>query len=133
MTGLIQEGEPWLEWSNWLVQNRDAYLPSSDYLACKIDITSQIDPRFAQFLRPAMVGEININLIELMWGVVPYGIPDLKNPKMISAQEATYLRPDDRVFGLSINGDHRAYPLRITNAHEMVNDIVGGEPISLSW
>jgi len=95
---------------------------------------SQIDPRFRQFLQPAIAGEISVNPIEIMWGgVIPDGIPDLKNPKMISASEATYLEPDDHVFGLSINGDHRAYPLRITNAHEMVNDIVGGEPISLSW
>ena len=39
----------------------------------------------------------------------------------------------DRVFGVTINGESRAYPLRIVNAHEMVNDTVGGEPISLLW
>ena len=43
------------------------------------------------------------------------------------------MNPDDRVFGLEINGDVRAYPLRVVNAHEMVNDSVGGEPISLMW
>ena len=40
---------------------------------------------------------------------------------------------NDRVFGVTINGDSRAYPLRIVNAHEMVNDVVGEEPISLMW
>jgi len=70
LTGLIQEGEPWLEWSNWLVQNRDAYLPPSEYLAWKIDIMSQIDPRFRLFLQPATAGEISVNPIELMWGGV---------------------------------------------------------------
>ena len=64
---------------------------------------------------------------------VPDGIPDLRSPKMLTPEEADYLQPRERVFGISINGDHRAYPLRITNAHEMVNDTVGGEPISLSW
>lgn len=134
LTGHVQEGEPWLEWSNWLVENRDGYPPPSDYLTWKIDIMSQIDSRFSLFLRPATQGQIEVNPTELTWGgVIPDGIPDLKNPKMISAPEAEYLNADDRVFGLSINGDHRAYPLRITNAHEMVNDIVGGEPIALSW
>jgi hypothetical protein len=70
LTGLIQEGEPCLEWSNWLVQNRDAYLPPSEYLAWKIDIMSQIDPRFRLFLQPATAGEISVNPIELMWGGV---------------------------------------------------------------
>ncbi|HIC76097.1 MAG TPA: DUF3179 domain-containing protein, partial [Candidatus Poseidoniales archaeon] len=30
------------------------------------------------------------------------------------------------VFGVTIEGESRAYPLRIVNAHEMVNDVVGG-------
>ena len=49
------------------------------------------------------------------------------------ADEAAYLGLDERVFGVSINGESRAYPLRITNPHEMVNDVLGGEPISLAW
>ena len=52
---------------------------------------------------------------------------------MIPASQATYLNPDDRVFGVSINGEHRSYPLRILNAHETANDIVGGEPIALAY
>jgi len=134
LTGLTFSGSPWLEWSNWLAENHEAYPPPSDYLDWKIDFMSQIDPRFALFLRPAKQGQINVNPTELTWGGVrPDGIPDIRDPKMIPAQEADYLGFDDRVFGLSINGDTRAYPLRIVNAHEMVNDTVGGEPISLSW
>lgn len=134
LTGQAFEGEPWLDWSNWLGKNREAHPPPSDYLAWKIRIMSQIDPRFAQFLRPAAEGQISVDPTELVWGgVIPDGIPDLRDPKMISADEADYLQPEERVFGVSINGDHRAYPLRIANAHEMVNDTVGGEPISLSW
>ena len=45
----------------------------------------------------------------------------------------SYLEPDDRVFGVSINGEHRAYPLRVLNAHELANDELGGEPISLVY
>ena len=40
---------------------------------------------------------------------------------------------DDRVFGVSFNGEHRAYPLRILNAHEMANDVVGGVPFALAY
>ena len=41
------------------------------------------------------------------------GHPDLTNPRVIPRQEAGYLFDDDRVFGVSFNGEHRAYPLRI--------------------
>ena len=94
---------------------------------------SQLSPRFADFLRPAK--ELShINVTEIQWGgVLPDGIPDLQNPPHITPDEATYLEFDERVFGISINGEHRAYPLRITNPHEMVNDTLGGEPIALSW
>jgi len=65
--------------------------------------------------------------------VVKDGIPDLTNPPVISSEEATYLFTSDRVFGVSINGEHRAYPLRILNFHEMANDVVGGVPFALAY
>ena len=49
------------------------------------------------------------------------------------AGDADYLYADERVFGVSINGEHRAYPLRIVNPHEMVNDSLGREPFVLMW
>ncbi|MDX1689373.1 MAG: DUF3179 domain-containing protein, partial [Candidatus Promineifilaceae bacterium] len=47
--------------------------------------------------------------------------------------QVQYLTPEEPVFGLEINGDARAYPLRIIDNHEMVNDVVGGVPISLAY
>jgi hypothetical protein len=41
--------------------------------------------------------------------------------------------PDDPVIGVAINGDVRAYPRRIIDWHEMVNDVVGGVPVSLAY
>jgi hypothetical protein len=69
-----------------------------------------------------------------VWGGVRKdGIPDLTNPPVVPAARATYLEPSDRVFGVSINGAHRAYPLRILNRHEMANDVVGGVPFALAY
>ncbi len=51
----------------------------------------------------------------------------------MSAEEATFLDVDERVFGVSINGKHRAYPHRILNPHEMANDVVGGVPFALAY
>ena len=69
-----------------------------------------------------------------MWGGVAIdGIPALDNATMVPGAEADYLEPSEPVFGVSINGDHRAYPLRILDWHEMANDVVGGVPISLAY
>ena len=75
-----------------------------------------------------------IRLEEIVWGGVRVdAIPALDHPTFITPAEATYLTPDEQVFGVSINGEKRAYPLRIINAHEMANDVLGGEPISVMW
>jgi hypothetical protein len=37
------------------------------------------------------------------------------------------------VFGVAIGGQARAYPLRIVNWHEMVNDTIAGVPVSLAY
>ncbi|MCH8292271.1 DUF3179 domain-containing protein [Candidatus Poribacteria bacterium] len=61
------------------------------------------------------------------------GIPALTNPKTLPADAADYLRDDDLVLGLAINGESRAYPLRIMNWHEIVNDTLGGRPILVTF
>ena len=68
-----------------------------------------------------------IRLEEAVWGGVPKdGIPDLINPPSVTPQDAWYMNPTDRVFGVSINGEHRAFPLWTQNPHEMANDVLGG-------
>ena len=123
----------WHEWMEWLGNNADEYGPPDGYVQWKIEVMSLIDPRFAEFLAPAAEGS-RINVSEIAWGGVrPDGIPDLQNAPVVLADEQDYLQPSDRVFGVSINGEHRAYPLRIVNAHEMANDMLGGEPIALAY
>jgi len=61
------------------------------------------------------------------------GIPALYDPEFISAEEAVFLMPDDRVLGLVIDGEAKAYPLRILNWHELVNDRVGGQAVLISF
>lgn len=60
------------------------------------------------------------------------GIPELTKPEFITAEQARYLHPEDRVLGIYLNGEAKAYPLRILNWHEIVNDIVGGKAIIIT-
>ena len=126
-------GEGWFRATEWLGKRRDEYPPPSDYLRWKITLLSTISNRYEKFLGDAE-RTAKIDITELVWGGVrPDGIPDLQFAPTLTADQADYLGSDERVFGVSINGEHRAYPLRIMNPHEMANDIVGGEPIALAY
>lgn len=61
------------------------------------------------------------------------GIPAIDEPRFTGADGAGWLRPDDRVLGLEHNGVAKAYPLRILDWHEIVNDRFAGEPVVVSY
>ncbi|ORJ62981.1 hypothetical protein B5V00_02715 [Geothermobacter hydrogeniphilus] len=61
------------------------------------------------------------------------GIPALLAPRFAAAAEAAFMRPDDLVLGVDINGIAKAYPTRILSWHELVNDRFGGLPVLVSW
>ncbi len=61
------------------------------------------------------------------------GIPAILEPVIVEPSKAAYLDKNDQVIGVTINGDARAYPIKILNWHEAVNDIVGGEPIAVTF
>lgn len=61
------------------------------------------------------------------------GIPALNDPEMIPASEAGYLHSGDRVLGVTIGKEARAYPVKILNWHEVVNDRVGDQRFVVSY
>lgn len=127
------EPSPWSAAMEWLGLHLDEYQPPNEYRQWKAGLLSLIDPRMGSFFTKDSTPAL-IDLTEVVWGGVRTdGIPDLRDPPTLEAAEASFMRPDDRVFGVSINGEHRAYPLRIVNAHEMANDWLGGQPIALAY
>lgn len=103
--------------------------PNPDYLRFKRAIYQRLDPRFAEYFPDGAASTIRLD--EIRWGGVRRdGIPPLKNPETISAAAANYLADSDIVFGVSFNGQSRAYPKRILAWHEMVKDVVGGRSIN---
>ncbi len=49
------------------------------------------------------------------------------------AERGKLLVSDDRVAGLVVNGDARAWPLRLLRRHELVNDVLGGVPVVVAY
>jgi hypothetical protein len=61
------------------------------------------------------------------------GIPAILEPKFVRPAEVDFLRDSDAVIGVEIAGKARAYPIRILNYHEVVNDTVGGQSIAVTF
>ena len=67
-------------------------------------------------------------------GPPPDGIPSIEDPEFVSVENAeNFMSKSDLILGVSINGDVRGYPLQILVWHEIVNDIVGGNPIAVTY
>ena len=61
-------------------------------------------------------------------------IPAILDPSFVTAEQADdWMEPGEPVLGVSINGEHRAYSVRMLSRHEIVNDIVGGIPVAVTW
>jgi len=71
---------------------------------------------------------------EILGGGPPKdGIPALSNPQFLSATAVDYLKPEDRVIGIVYQDEARAYPLKILNHHEIVNDRIGDIPLAVTY
>ena len=74
-----------------------------------------------------------VDLDEIQGIVPPDAIPALEDPAFEPAAGVAWLAPVEPVLALEINGDARAYPLRIMTWHELVNGTVGGVPVTVSY
>jgi hypothetical protein len=75
-------------------------------------------------------------------GMARDGLKVLDRPVMLTVAEVDaaaedrrgkLLVPSDRVIGVVVGGEARAYPLRLLRWHEVVNDRIGGEPVLVSY
>jgi len=70
-----------------------------------------------------------IPLDEIQSGGPPRdGIPALSEPSYLPAADANFMRSEEDVLGVYLNGVARAYPTRILSWHELVNDYFGKQP-----
>ncbi len=133
LAGLTGEraGDRYHDWVDLLGRRPDLQARPG-YLAWKAGLLARVDPAYRALLADGTPARIRVE--EVVWGGVPVeGIPALDQPVHVPAARADYLTGTERVFGVSLGGETRAYPLRILDWHEMLNDVVGGQPVTLSY
>jgi hypothetical protein len=102
-------------------------------------IAISVNPAFAQVDRWIAEGwrtdftRIEVDLNEIRSIIPRDNIPAIDNPLFIPVAEEAQLVDREPVIGLIINGDARAYPLRIMMWHEIANDVVGGTPVVVTY
>jgi len=76
----------------------------------------------------------SVPLKEILSGGPPKdGIPAILNPVFVQAKNASFLHGEDRVLGLSSGTESKAYPVKILNWHEIVNDTLGDKPVLITY
>lgn len=134
-----QAGQPWSEITDHLMAWGIPAPPN--YLQAKRAIFTSLVPGWDRIF---VDGDIDWRLVT--WGGVLIDdraydttdepcncIPAVDNPPVSSAEAATWLKDSDIVFGIEINGEHRAYPRRIMEVREMVNDTLGGRHLGIPY
>ena len=135
---------PWLDLTDRLIA-WDVPAPP-DYLFWKRNIYTVVVPQWDPLFDPAAT-EIDWRYIS--WGGVgidnrPYDSPDqfdpqcnciaaIDNPEVTDVAGAGWLADDDVVFGITLNGESRAYPRSAMEVREMVNDTLGGRDLGIPY
>ena len=61
-------------------------------------------------------------------------IRSIENPVFLKKTDADNLYdPQELILGIEIAGDTRAYSVPLLSRHEVVNDVVGGKPVAITW
>jgi hypothetical protein len=74
-----------------------------------------------------------VGVREFQVGAPKDGIRSIDDPKFVPVADADFLDEREPVVAFELDGDARAYPVRILMFHEIVNDIVAGEPVAITY
>ena len=134
LEGILDEkgGDSYWDWVE-VIGRRQDITPAPGYAEWKRSLLGRIDPRYTAVFYPGAPARIRLE--EIVSGGVPFeGIPAIDDPPLVAAADVgRRLNDDELVFGAVDDGEARAWPRRYLSWHEMLNDEVGGRPVTLSY
>lgn len=111
------------------VPNRPPIIPTVDTSQHSVPLDQIFFDTFNPTNRAVPLDEATPELIARLIDA----IPPLHAPKYEPASAADWLHDEDMVIGYATGEQAWAYPIRILNFHEIVNDNLGGEPVLISY
>jgi hypothetical protein len=130
MTGKVPSSSfvRWVYYTDLLLRRDVPAFPG--YLGLKRRLYLETGPRWRPFFDP----DARLDWRLVTWGgVLRDRIPALVDPPVIPAAKGDWLPDDDLVFGVVSGGEARAYPERVMEVHELVNDSLGGRRIAIPY
>lgn len=79
------------------------------------------------------LSKTTIDMSEIVNVIGKDNIPAIDDPKFKPASEETTIPGQEPVVAFEHNGVARAYPIRYLMWHEIVNDVVGGLPVAVTY
>ncbi len=108
---------------------REAGASGTAAAAPRRDVPSALDdPDHSSFPSPLL----DVDQL-LAGGPPPDGIPAIDEPNFQPVAEVDWLEDTEPVLSLTVGEETRAYPLRVMTWHEIVNDVVGGAPVAVTY
>lgn len=104
--------------------------PSGQHAAAaREDVPSALDDRDNPAFPAPLIDTDDL----ISGGPPPDGIPAIDAPAFERADDVDWLEDNEPVLSLTVGGETRAYPLRVMTWHEIVNDVVGGVPVAVTY
>ncbi len=76
----------------------------------------------------------NVPVDEILSGGPPRdGIPAIDEPKFLTIDKAEFMKDQDRILGIVMSGEAKAYPIKILDWHEIVNDNIGEKYFAVTY
>ncbi|MEQ8641358.1 MAG: DUF3179 domain-containing protein [Alphaproteobacteria bacterium] len=94
---------------------------------------ADLESYFARNWPQTNLAKRSVSLSEVIPVLRADGIPSIDDPTFADAAGHDSLDDIEPVLSVEINGDARAYPLQIMTWHEIVNDVVGGVPVAVTY
>ncbi len=94
--------------------------------------SNEVVEKFNTGAKEGTCPSLRVSANDILVGAQKDSIPAIDEPRFVSAQD-TRFSDNELIIGLKINSDIRAYPYSILNWHEIVNDTVGGVPVTITY